>query len=197
MCWTDWLRIDKWFWNSSKIWCLYNFVLFSYRPFSRKLWQIKTEIDMYFLVRMILKKWLVCLLSLKKWNTNLGNFIPSHVNIKQFLYINFAEAGSWDKDIRQAKTSLELTAHCIIHWHTKFFSYHMRPTIYVKSLLLNVRSWSILHKISLQAKEVRKLFFFFLHLQPSCRQQYSLVCIHSLNFVRTLKGQCLVQQAFC
>ena len=36
-----------------------------------------------------------------------------------------------------------------------------------------------------------------LYFQPSCQQQYSMACIHGLYFVHNLKGQVLVQQAFC
>jgi hypothetical protein len=119
-------------------------------------------------------------------------------------------------------TSLELTAHCLIHLHTICFLYHLRYTICVTSLLVNIRDWSfwplyILRNMVRCSEgtewETNQLKFFvsvhkilnsygnkesvILYLQFSCQQQYTLVCVHGVYFVHWLKGHCLLQQEFC
>ena len=111
----------------------------------------------------------------------LRNFISSHVNIKQFVSINFAEAGSWYKDIRQAKTSLELTARCIINWHGSSEIYNLCNIFIIECEIMKHSAQNFLTRYG------NKLYI-FLHLQTSCQQQYSLMCIDALYFQQTLKG---------
>ena len=70
------------------------------------------------------------------------------------------------QEITDAKTSLELIARSIIHLHTNFFSYDLRPTIYIISLLVNIRERNIQHKISLPAMEVKIFSFTFAIFLP-------------------------------